>query len=1407
MPLHRHASCLVVSVLAPLCLAVGVGAQVPEVVPGFPTDQSCTPGELFYRQIGLGRVANIVYHNGVVLTSNVGGGAPRWWRFADPDDPASFEIYNETDAQVPTDHGTHAHGKVGDYVCGAWGCRVRRDGPGALENELMPATAPGEIAAGFTPENQPSPDGGELHRLYYPWAMPFNWIQYGENPGRGRLWRADELLAEWEPLADHGVSGNAILIGNYLFIVSDASMLGVVSYDIGPVFDSPPGPPQFLDKLSGPFGAYIGTVWENYLLLAGGDPRHLFYVVDYSDPADLRLVATMDLSGDPDLDAGTNVPYVQIQDEYAFTRRHKIDMETLTPVLELDEVGDNRPAGSVGGALDVSQYAMPMGNLLVTGAYSFAGRDGVGVWCHQAEPDTRGPYVGYHVPRPGQTGYPLGAPVSLVIAETLESFTIVNGETVILRPVGGEAVDAWVSLAHDGVLTITPEAYLEADTTYEVVVVEDGIRDAAGNGIEGYSFTFSTGNSLDGGNAAPEIAAFSATPSPIEPGETVTLSAAATDPESDPVEFRFSAGDGTPATAWSATAEWMHTYADAGHFEAKVQVRDIKPDDSVSVVTATRTVSVAPEPDGPLPTHSSTVAVDASRRVVWVVNPDHGSVSRLDADSGGLLAEIDLAGLLGPSPVEPRSVAVTPDGQAWVALAGADGIAVLDVDGSLIDFIATGYGSAPQAVAVTADGAQVFVTTHARGETHPGNGRLLRIDADTRSVTGSLELGPSAGALAISGDGSRVFVARFISGEHFGEVWDVDATAMNLVRTLELWRDRGDDGLSGGGSLGPGVPNYVASLVIDPHEEWLWYAAVKMDTNRGEFFDQGTGLNLPLAHDSTVRPVLGRIELHPDTGPPREPGVAGFDNGRIDANNADSPSALAFSPRGDYVFAALQGNDLVAVFDDLAIQAGGGRSSLARLGTGPAPRGLAFDPVAERLWVQNFAGRNANAISLAEFLAVGSRQFAISTHPTVTGEALAPDVAAGQRVFYFAGHHPEGDNEMSFEGYISCASCHVDGRHDGRVWDFTQRGEGLRNTIDLRGRAGMGQGNVHWSGNFDEIQDFAIDIVEEFGGGGFLPEGELPHPPLGSPNAGRSQELDQLAAFLASLGRADIPRSPWRNADGTMSDDAIAGAQIFGDLGCAGCHDPLTDHTDSSGPAATLHDVGTLRTGSGRRLDEPLTGVDTPTLLGIWDSPPYFHDGSAAELVDVFTVAGGSVYPAEDGTLGGDAIVPEYIEINWDSSAHGELVAMESDGDSVTFSGVDGGSGGGGAIELRYLPGSGGTLAVTVNGSHSQQRSFGQQATHFEWSRLRFEDVPLQSGTSNTIVVERLATTSWQSIAVDEITVSTADELARAGPHRAFLTLSAADRQSVLAYLLELDGRNAEGELVPPELIFRDRFQ
>jgi hypothetical protein len=119
---------------------------------------------------------------------------------------------------------------------------------------------------------------------------------------------------------------------------------------------------------------------------------------------------------------------------------------------------------------------------------------------------------------------------------------------------------------------------------------------------------------------------------------------------------------------------------------------------------------------------------------------------------------------------------------------------------------------------------------------------------------------------------------------------------------------------------------------------------------------------------------------------------------------------------------------------------------------------------------------------------------------------------------------------------------------------------------------------------------------------------------FGKPAAGTSPELDDLSAFVTSLDK--FPKSPFRNPDGSYTNDALEGRKIFDRAGCADCHSG-PDFTDS--PAGMVHDVGTILPTSGHRLGGPLTATDTPQLKGVWQTAPYLHDGRAATLLEIFT--------------------------------------------------------------------------------------------------------------------------------------------------------------------------------------------
>jgi len=127
---------------------------------------------------------------------------------------------------------------------------------------------------------------------------------------------------------------------------------------------------------------------------------------------------------------------------------------------------------------------------------------------------------------------------------------------------------------------------------------------------------------------------------------------------------------------------------------------------------------------------------------------------------------------------------------------------------------------------------------------------------------------------------------------------------------------------------------------------------------------------------------------------------------------------------------------------------------------------------------------------------------------------------------------------------------------------------------------------------------------------------------LGDPKAGLSPDLDAMAAYVSSLN--EYPKSHYRQGDGTSTAAGANGRQHFIDLQCFACHGGA-DFTDSAGGG--LHDVGTIKPGSGYRLGGPLTGIDTPTLRGVAYTAPYLHDGSAPDLPSVFNATN-----APDGT-------------------------------------------------------------------------------------------------------------------------------------------------------------------------------
>ncbi len=461
--------------------------------------------------------------------------------------------------------------------------------------------------------------------------------------------------------------------------------------------------------------------------------------------------------------------------------------------------------------------------------------------------------------------------------------------------------------------------------------------------------------------------------------------------------------------------------------------------------------------------------------------------------------------------------------------------------------------------------------------------------------------GPNPRHVAINATGTAVYVSRFVTprqpGEETaivlseiggipqgGELLVYSSANLTLTDTIVLQHsDKAD-----AENQGSGVPNYLGAAGISPDGTVAWVPS-KMDNIKRGSLRNGLNINF----QNTVRAIGSSIDL-----------AAGSETyaDRIDFDDSSVASAAAFDPLGIYMFVSLETSREIAVVD------AHGAYEIFRFDADMAPQGLTVSPDGEKLFVNNFMARTVGIYDLGDLKDSGLWNVPLLANvPTVAVEALSAEVLIGKQLFYDA-----RDTRLALDRYLSCASCHNDGGQDGRVWDLTGMGEGLRNTINLHG-SGADDGMSHWSQNFDEIQDFEGQIRALSGGTGLMDNADFfagtRSTPLGDTKAGFSADLDALAAYVASLD--SYAASPYRNSDGSLTAAGVAGRTVFQQQGCAGCHSG-SEFTDSDNNV--LHDIGTLKSSSGLRLGGPLTGIDTPTLRGAWASAPHLHDGSAATL-------------------------------------------------------------------------------------------------------------------------------------------------------------------------------------------------
>lgn len=673
------------------------------------------------------------------------------------------------------------------------------------------------------------------------------------------------------------------------------------------------------------------------------------------------------------------------------------------------------------------------------------------------------------------------------------------------------------------------------------------------------------GAMLDAGSDAPTASRADAGPNRFaHVGESVVLDGSGS---IGAMDYTWVAGDGQRFPTSGAPMQAV-VYAAPGRYSAVLSITDGEGRRRTDV--AVITVTYAPVFT---PASSSSIAVHEGLLAVAVHDADAVSLMR----SEGSLSEVRTV----PVCAGPRALAFI-GARLLVSCPAGDQLTLIDpARGTTLDTLTLPYGVHPFGV-LPIDGEAV-VSLQGTGEL-----AVVSVAGDVLTLDRRMPAIEDARALTALADG-RVAVSRWRSPDTGGELAVVDLVSGDVeIITLAV-----DPQIASDTEIG-GVPNYLESLAVSPDGRLLLVASLQAAIGEGTY-----RVGRPLRFETTVRAALSFVEIPPDRSALRE------DFGRRrQLDNRGFASAVVFSERGDFAYVATRGNRTVERYDVLADTLSGSIQDL-----GYAIEGLARDGAT--LFVDASLSRVVDAITLDE----GVEAFVPRDTASSVDEPLEPMLLRGAQLF-----NDSADPRLTRDGYIACAHCHLDGRDDHRVWDFTDRGEGLRNTVDLLGHAGEAQGPLHWSANFDELEDFENDIRNAFRGTGLMTDEDFAThtDTMGPPKRGLSADLDALAAHVRTLPAL---RSPFRASDGSLGPAAIRGRTLFerAALGCAGCHSgpALTDSGYLSPGVPRLHDVGTLGPGSGERLGGPLLGVDTPTLRGLWDSAPYLHDGSAATLHEV----------------------------------------------------------------------------------------------------------------------------------------------------------------------------------------------
>ncbi|MBA3539969.1 MAG: PQQ-binding-like beta-propeller repeat protein [Deltaproteobacteria bacterium] len=276
------------------------------------------------------------------------------------------------------------------------------------------------------------------------------------------------------------------------------------------------------------------------------------------------------------------------------------------------------------------------------------------------------------------------------------------------------------------------------------------------------------------------------------------------------------------------------------------------------------------------------------------------------------------------------------------------------------------------------------------------------------------------------------------------------------------------------------------------------------------------------------------------------------------------PRALAWDQSHDALYVAGLGTDTILQIKN-ASQVGIAQGITASVASGKStcgPDGLAVMADGNLLVWCSFT-RNVQRVDFIDAKGALAAAAKVSPGPTVIASSMTDKRHEGMVLFHAAAP------QISQRGGLACSTCHPDSRTDGLSWRIDKH---ELQTPLLNGRV-VGTHPYKWDGGDPDLKASLTSTMKRLGGFGITKE-----------------QTDSLAAFVEGIPAV---RTPTREVAAVTR-----GKKMFDEqLGCRSCHD------------------GTMYTDNERhKLTGTLVESDTPSLIGLAASAPYYHDGSAATL-------------------------------------------------------------------------------------------------------------------------------------------------------------------------------------------------